>query len=42
MHTYIIEDMVRKLGPVLKDKARARIILTRYWRNRGTSTDSRA
>jgi hypothetical protein len=34
MHDYIIEDMVRKLGPVLKDKARAHTILTRYWRNK--------
>jgi len=34
MHDYIIEDMVRKLKPVLKDKARAQKILTRYWRDK--------
>jgi hypothetical protein len=30
----IIEDMVRRLGPVLTDKARAQKILTRYWRDK--------
>lgn len=34
MHAYIIEDMVKKLGPVLKDKAKALKILNRYWSNR--------
>jgi hypothetical protein len=34
MHDYIIEDMVRKLRPVLKDKAKAQKILTRYWRDK--------
>jgi hypothetical protein len=34
MHNYIIEDMVRKLGPVLTDKAKAQKILIRYWRNK--------
>jgi len=34
MHNHIIEDMVRKLGPVLKDKAKAHKILTRYWQNK--------
>ena len=34
MHTYIIEDMVKKLRPVLKDKAKALKILNRYWSNR--------
>jgi len=34
MHTYLIEDMVKKLRPVLKDKAKALKILNRYWSNR--------
>ena len=34
MHDHLIKDMVRKLGPVLKDKARAQQILTQYWRNK--------
>ena len=34
MHNHIIEDMVRKLKPVLTDKAKALRILTRYWRNK--------
>jgi len=34
MHSQHIEDMVRKLTPVLKDKAKAQKILTRYWRNK--------
>jgi hypothetical protein len=34
MHTYIIEDMVKKLRPALKDKARALKILNRYWVNK--------
>ena len=31
MHHQYIEDMVRKLTPVLKDKAKAEQILERYW-----------
>lgn len=31
MHHQYIEDMVRKLIPVLKDKAKAEQILERYW-----------
>jgi hypothetical protein len=31
MHHHHIEDMVRKLRPVLKDKERAHKILERYW-----------
>jgi hypothetical protein len=31
MHNHHIEDMVRRLGPVLTDKAKANKILTRYW-----------
>ena len=31
MHHQYIEDMVRKLAPVLKDKAKAEQILERYW-----------
>jgi hypothetical protein len=34
MHHQHIEDMARKLTPVLKDKAKAQNILTRYWRNK--------
>jgi hypothetical protein len=34
MHEHHIDDMVRKLGPVLKDKDKALKILTRYWRNK--------
>jgi hypothetical protein len=34
MHDYIIEEMVRRLKPVLKDKAKALQILTRYWHNK--------
>lgn len=34
MHHQYIEDMVRKLTPVLKDRAKAQKILTRYWRNK--------
>lgn len=34
MHDHLIEDMVRRLGPVLKDKAKALKILERYWRTR--------
>jgi hypothetical protein len=34
MHTHHIDDMVRRLGPVLKDNAKAQQILTRYWRNK--------
>jgi hypothetical protein len=34
MHTHHIENMVRRLGPVLKDKAKALNILTRFWRNK--------
>ena len=28
-----IDELLRKLGPVLKDKAKARRILVRYWRH---------
>jgi len=34
MHKHHLTDMVRRLGPVLKDKARAYQILTKYWRNK--------
>lgn len=34
MHDHHIEDMVRKLKPVLTDKARALKILRRYWRDK--------
>ena len=34
MHKHHLADMVRRLGPVLKDKARAYQILTKYWRNK--------
>ena len=34
MHEHYIDEMVRKLGPVLKDKAKAKTILTRYWQNK--------
>ena|ERR1017187_3677113 len=34
MHQPHIDDMVRRLKPVLQDKARAHKILTRYWRNK--------
>ena len=34
MHHHIIEDMVRKLKPVLKDQAKALKILNRYWKNK--------
>ena len=34
MHPDYIEDMVRKLKPVLKDSDKARVILNRYWRTR--------
>jgi hypothetical protein len=34
MFDHHIEDMVRRLGPVVKDKAKARKILTKYWRNK--------
>jgi len=34
MHNHHLEEMVRKLTPVLKDKAKAQKILTRYWRNK--------
>jgi hypothetical protein len=34
MHDHHIEEMVRRLKPVLTDKAKAHTILTRYWRNK--------
>ena len=34
MHEQHIDDMVRRLKPVLKDPAKARVILQRYWRTR--------
>ena len=34
MHEHHIDDMVRRLKPVLKDTERARVILQRYWRTR--------
>ena len=34
MHDHHIEDMVRRLKPVLTDPAKARVILQRYWRSR--------
>ena len=34
MHDHHIEDMVQRLGPVLKDKSKAKVILKRYWRTR--------
>src|ERR1035438_1113243 len=34
MHQHHINEMVRRLKPVLQDKAKAHRILTRYWRNK--------
>jgi hypothetical protein len=34
MHAHHIEDIIRKLRPVLKDTAKAKAILQRYWRTR--------
>jgi hypothetical protein len=34
MHQPHIDDMVRRLKPVLKDPAKAKTILQRYWRNK--------
>ena len=34
MHEHQIDDMVRKLKPVLKDPAKAKAILHRYWKTR--------
>ena len=34
MHEHHLDDMVRKLKPVLKDPAKARVILQRHWRTR--------
>jgi len=34
MHEEYIKDMVRRLNPMLKDKAKAYKILTRYWRDK--------
>ena len=34
MHQHHIDDMVQRLKPVLKDPAKAKTILTRYWRTR--------
>ena len=34
MHNFIIEQMVRRLSPVLKDQAKAGVILKRFWHTR--------
>lgn len=34
MRQQYIDDMVRRLNPVLKDRARAKTILTKYWRDK--------
>ena len=34
MHEHHIDDMVRKLKPVLKDADKAKVILQSYWRTR--------
>jgi hypothetical protein len=34
MHDHFIDDMVRKLTPVLKNPDRAKTILKRYWRTK--------
>jgi hypothetical protein len=34
MHEHHIDNMVRQLKPVLKDPAKASVILKRYWRTR--------
>ena len=34
MNQQHIDDMVRKLKPVLKDASKAKVILQRYWRTR--------
>ena len=34
MHDHFIDQMVRKLTPVLKDPARAKTILKRYWKQK--------
>ena len=34
MHDHHLDDMVRRLKPVLKDPLKARAILQRYWRTR--------
>jgi len=34
MHQTCIDDMVRKLGPILKDKSRAELILKKCWQHK--------
>ena len=34
MHEHHIDDMVRRLKPVLKNTEKAKVILQRYWRTR--------
>ena len=34
MHQHHLDDMVQRLKPVLKDQAKAEVILKRYWRLR--------
>jgi len=34
MHNFIIEQMVRRLSPVLKDTEKAEVILKRFWHTR--------
>jgi len=34
MHEHHIDDMVRRLKPVLRDPQKAKVILQRYWRTR--------
>ena len=34
MHEHHLDEMVRRLRPVLKDAAKAKVILQRYWRTR--------
>jgi len=34
MHEHHIEDMVHRLKPVLKDRAKAKLILQKYWKTR--------
>ena len=34
MHEHHLDDMVRRLKPVLKDPSKAKVILKRYWHTR--------
>ena len=34
MHEHQIDDMVRKLKPVLRDPVKAKVILLKYWKTR--------